>query len=413
MCEELADLRQAMRDYSSRFDPSCISISEAHRAIDALGAIESIAQNLKALAAAKAAESERWKKHGHSSAAEELAKRTGVSISSAREAIDTGRRLLSQQKVQEKARRGDLSFSQASLISNAVEEDPAQEGRLIQYARCSSHSELKDEVARTKQRTKDQEESRREIQKRRCLRQWTDIEGTWHLHAQGNKEDGSRIMAAVSTISQDIFTSARKEGRREPLAAYDFDALVKLGLSWFEEPLKEPKEDPDPGGRRRKRGGGLGTKLLLRVDYDTFLRGMPAEGETCELVGYGPVAASVVRDLLETHDPFVSAILTKAEALVGVAHLGRRPNAYQQSALEWLYPSCVVEGCGRQAHLETDHTLDWSRTHFTMLDFLDRKCTHHHDLKTREGWDLIEGTGKRTMVPPDDPRHPRHKKKPA
>jgi hypothetical protein len=35
-------------------------------------------------------------------------------------------------------------------------------------------------------------------------------------------------------------------------------------------------------------------------------------------------------------------------------------------------------------------------------------CPGHHDLHTNHGWALIAGTGKRPMVPPDDPRHPSH-----
>lgn len=54
----------------------------------------------------------------------------------------------------------------------------------------------------------------------------------------------------------------------------------------------------------------------------------------CELAGFGPVAASAVRDLMDTGDPFLSAVVTKGEAVVGVAHLGRRPTAHQQTALE-------------------------------------------------------------------------------
>jgi len=30
----------------------------------------------------------------------------------------------------------------------------------------------------------------------------------------------------------------------------------------------------------------------------------------------------------------------------------------------------------------------------------------HHDKKTYDGWALVAGSGKRPMVPPDDPRHP-------
>src|SRR5580658_3441611 len=159
-------------------------------------------------------------------------------------------------------------------------------------------------------------------------------------------------------------------------------------------------------GKHRRRSGAP-VKLIVRVDYDTFLRGTVLKGETCELVGYGPVPVSVVHDLLQTGDPFVAAVLTKAKQVVGVAHLGRKPNVWQCTALEWLYPSCAAEGCPVQAHLQKDHREDWARTYFTAFDLLDLLCAHHHGLKTRDNWSLVEGTGKRPFVTPDDPRHPR------
>jgi len=102
----------------------------------------------------------------------------------------------------------------------------------------------------------------------------------------------------------------------------------------------------------------------------------------------------------------VTAVLTRGKAVAGVAHLGRQVTAHQRSALEWLYPACAVEGCPAQAHLHIDHRVDWARTHYTLLDLLDRLCRHHHDLKTRSGWELVAGTGRRALVPPSDPRHP-------
>ena len=150
----------------------------------------------------------------------------------------------------------------------------------------------------------------------------------------------------------------------------------------------------------------MGVKVIARADLTALLRGYPIEGETCELVGYGPVAVSAVLDLIDTADPFLAAIATRGQTVVGVAHLGRRPNAIQQTALEWLYPACAAEGCAAQSHLETDHRVDWARTHITTLDLLDRLCTHHHHLKSNDGWALIAGHGKRPFVPPNDPRHP-------
>ena len=155
-------------------------------------------------------------------------------------------------------------------------------------------------------------------------------------------------------------------------------------------------------------GGRSRAKVIARVDLLALLRGRPLDGEVCELAGFGPVAPSAIRDLIETGDPFLAAVVTKGEQVVGVAHLGRRASAGQQTALEWLYPTCAVRGCGATAFLENDHRVDWAASHRTVFDLLDRLCGYHHDLKTTDNWALVAGHGKRAFVPPDDRRHPRH-----
>lgn len=75
---------------------------------------------------------------------------------------------------------------------------------------------------------------------------------------------------------------------------------------------------------------------------------------------------------------------------------------------KWLYPACAVEGCASVAFLKQHHRVDWAASHTTVLDLLDRLCSHHHDLKTIANWALVAGRGKRAFVPVEDPRHPRH-----
>jgi hypothetical protein len=414
MCDQLSALRKATSRYAAGFRPELLSAPDASRAVADAAAIEATASTLKALAAARVAETGDWKKAGHRSPAEALARDTGTSVSTARDALDIGRRLASQPEVDSAARQGKLSSAQLAMITNAAEADPLAERRLLDEAQSSSLAALKDTCARTKAAAHpDLEQRRRCIHEARSLRSWTDVEGVWRLSASGNPEDGAQIMAALAPVTDSLFRSARTEGRREPPTAYAFDALVQLA--------REAMSTATPNGvasdsrtagparptRNERHRPGAPVKLLLRVDYDAFLRGAPATGETCELVGYGPISMSAVNDLLETGDPFVGAILTKAKALVGVAHLGRQPTAHQQSALEWLYPSCAAKGCHAQGHLERDHRVDWAKTHYTMFDLLDLLCAHHHDLKTREGWELVEGSGKRPFVPPNDERHPR------
>ena len=147
--------------------------------------------------------------------------------------------------------------------------------------------------------------------------------------------------------------------------------------------------------------------MIVRVDLAALLRGHPMSGEVAELVGYGPVAVSAIRDMIDSGDPFLTAVATRGVDVVGVAHLGRRPTAHQQTALQWLYPTCAVEGCHAVAGLEMDHREDWATTHVTLLSLIDRLCHHHHGLKTRENWGLVAGRGKRGFVPPGDHRYRR------
>jgi Domain of unknown function (DUF222) len=452
MCQQLSELREAIGRFAKCFDARSLLGSDAARVLDDAAAIERIVRAIKALAVARVEETAAWGNSDHRSSAEALSRRTGISKGEAKDILESGKRLAEQPDVADAALGGKLSPSQASLIAGAVEADPAAAAHLIQKAQDGSLTELRDEVARTKAAVTDLEERRRSIHRHRRLQSSIDTEGAWHLNGYGNPEDGAQIMAALGPIQDEIFRQARKEDRRESPDAYAFDSLVQLAVEATSErdyhvtagipgavtglttdPGSESADKSDslfsqssdadphegstsadaegatkthPADRRRRRRGAP-VKLLLRVDYNAWLRGVAAPGETCELAGYGPIPMSVAQELIATGDPFVAAILTKGEQLVGVAHLGRKPTAHQESALEWLYPTCAARGCSDRGRLERDHEIDWSKTHFTMLDHLDLLCHHHHYQKTTHNWALVPGTGKRDFVPPDDSRHPR------
>jgi hypothetical protein len=63
--------------------------------------------------------------------------------------------------------------------------------------------------------------------------------------------------------------------------------------------------------------------------------------------------------------------------------------------------------------LEIDHVVPLEEHGRTELDNLWRLCSHHHRLKTYEGWKVVGRNGTRDLVPPDhpdppdDPYHPR------
>jgi hypothetical protein len=190
------------------------------------------------------------------------------------------------------------------------------------------------------------------------------------------------------------FTQARKTGVRERRDAYAFDALLDLA-------------DHGTNGGTDRAGGAPRSRprhlALLRVDLEALARGRTDGDELCELTGIGAVPVARARALLG--DSTLRLVITKGVDVVNVTHLGRGPTAAQRIAVLWSSPTCVVEGCTR-TRVEIDHRDDWSKVKRTELANLDALCKHHHDRKTRERWALVRGTGKRPMVPPDDPRHP-------
>jgi hypothetical protein len=357
MALALAELKAAMSTYTAGFDADLVAPGRLKELLGDAGAIERMAATVSALVAARLA----------------------------RGAVDRDRPGSAGRAGSAKA--AALSLAQATGTS--LGEARRATAGLLAAARDGSLGELTTEAARARAGASDLDQRRANVRAARSLREWTDPFGTWQLHARGLPEDGARVMAALGPLAEQAFAAARQEGRREAPEAYAFDALVELASG--------------PGG------GAPGYEVMVRVDHSALLRGYVIDGETCEMPGFGPVSPQVVADIMECGDPFYKSILTKGKDLVGVAHLGRRPNAHQRSALDWLYPTCAVEGCGvRSRHCQTDHRTDWAQSHVTVFELLDRLCKMHHDLKTYQGWGLVEGKGKRAFVPPEDPRHPRH-----
>lgn len=147
----------------------------------------------------------------------------------------------------------------------------------------------------------------------------------------------------------------------------------------------------------------LGRFALLRIDHEALIRGAVEGQEVCEVAGLGPIPIARARSLLG--DAVLRLVLTRGVDVVNTTYLGRGPNAAQKVALLWSSPTCVVKGCVAR-RVQHDHRVPWATEQETRLVNIDEYCEHHHDLKTRFGWALEEGAGKREMVPPTDPRHP-------
>jgi hypothetical protein len=285
-------------------------------------------------------------------------------------------------------------------------------------------AELAEECARAKAATVDLEARREAVRAARGLRSYTDSAGAWRLSAQGLPEHGAQAMAVLGVVADERFPAARREGRRDRPEAYLYDAFMAVvalatGPGGAGEAGGPGEADgagdsqgtapPPITGATRAKLRRLRPSFSARADLGALLRGYPVAGEVCQIAGFGPISTQAAVDLLGTHDPFLKAIVTDGQKVTGVAHLRRCPTAHQRSALDWLYPNGAAEGCATGAgRLQSDHRADWAQAHVTIFDLLDRLCPLRHGLKTRSGWALVAGRGKRAFVPPEGPRHPGH-----
>jgi hypothetical protein len=447
MCRELRSLGQSITAYAGTFDARTLTAGQAAEVVRLCARIEASAASIKALAAARSAEGNDWKDDGYRSPADHLAHEAGMSPAAAKRALEAGRRMADQPDVAAAATAGDLSFEQAAAVSDGVAANPAKAHELIDQAQRSSLPELNEQVALVKAARRDQNAHRRAIHAKRSFRRWTDREGAMHAHVYGHPEDGARLWRMIDPIRRRLNMLRRESGApTETLDSLDYDALMTMAaialgqddeLTWADlrelglfpqsldsrasgessatPPGDDESSDPpaSPPRTRPKKLAGSPIRLMIRVDLAALIRGFPIDGELCDIPGFGPVPLSFVEAMLATENPFIIGILSDGQELRGVYHHGRHPNAYQRSALDFLYPTCTVEGCSATTALQYDHREDYVKTEITAFDLLDRLCRHHHRLKSHRGWALVEGRGKRTFVPPDDPRHPHFRKGPA
>ena len=313
-------------------------------------------------------------------------------MSSARSMLETSQRVAEQPKVEQALRAGELSPAKVALVAGAVEIVPDAADGLLELAKTAPLAKVKEEGLRAKASV-GRDETHARIRRERELHEYTDAEGAWVLRARGPAEAGAAIRAALTPIIDGYFTRKCPPEDREPREALAFDALVELAT----------RQQPIDAKQSRRYLG------LVRVDLEAMQRGAVEGDEVCEISGLGPIPVPVAEELLG--DAVLKLVITKGVDVVNVTHLGRAPTVAQKAALWWRSPTCDVLGCPRTQRLEIDHDTGWATTHTTRVDDANCLCDHHHDLKTYFSWAMVEGTGPREMVPPDDPRHPKNKPK--
>ncbi len=373
-------------------EPDAVPSSDAVPVWEAFDAAARKVNAMATLMARRVEESRAWARRGDRSAAEFMAKRSGNSVAATRAQLDVSRKAEDLPPVAGALRTGTLSGAQAVLVVEGASANPDAAERLLETAARGSLKELRDEVLRVRAAADpDPVTTQRRIHSRRAYRSWLDAEGAWHAGLHGTAIAGARFEARLKTLIEEEFAKARAEARHEPREAYAFDAVMALA-----------ERTADPESKKQKPR----FTTIVRVEFDALRRGTLEDGDTCDIPGLGPISVSSARELLG--ESILKLVITKGTDVLNVTHLGRGATAAQKVALLWSSPMCSVEGCTHAAR-EIDHREPYADNPQTRLDNLDALCKYHHALKTHDGWALVEGAGKRAMVPPGDPRHPKNR----
>jgi hypothetical protein len=387
---------ESLRCIVATLDPGALDGTEAKELVAASAELERLAGAVRTLAAGRVAQTGAWANDGpFRDAAAWMADVAGVTIGRARATIETADRLTTLPKVDAALRSGSLSEVQVDVISTAAAANPRAQAALLHSAEIDGVKGLKQACARVEAAAStDQAERYERAQENRYLRhrRISDVEGLFEM--RGPIDETARVYAALAPIEADLFKQVRgcEPDDREPPEARAFDAMVLMADD-------SATVSFESSGRRAP------ATVVVRVDHSAFARGGTEHGEVCEIVGVGPVPVAVAQKL--SSDAIFKALITDGTDIRSISHLSRTIPARLRTAVEELYPECVVAGCHVDRHLEIDHNIPVEEHGPTALWNLNRVCHHHHDLKTK-GKLRLEGEGLHQRLvpgprPPPDP----------
>ena len=177
---------------------------------------------------------------------------------------------------------------------------------------------------------------------------------------------GPRSSPSCEAATKDRFEQARKNGDREPLAAYAADALVELLCG-----------DSSSTGRPK-------TVVNVRVDQEALFNREARGDQVSAIDGFGEVPIQVIESLLS--DAYLKVLFYQGTKVNTICHPGRYIDASIRTALINEYPCCAVPGCGSTKFLEIDHIQPVKDNGPVTLSNLVRLCSWHHDQKTNAGY---------------------------
>ena len=166
-----------------------------------LGKIRRLTDGMLAKAAKRVEDTKAPTRGGDRSAADQLARETGLGSGEAKRAMGTAADLEALPATDAAVHAGELSARQADLIAataKAVGNDPAVERELLDAA-GQGMVPLREKCIEVRARSEDQSERSTRLHAGRSFRKWTNAEGMCEGHFKVTPEVGGTIDAVISS----------------------------------------------------------------------------------------------------------------------------------------------------------------------------------------------------------------------
>ena len=363
----LWQLARQLRQALETFDPALMSAGDCVRAVQTLTATERACSAARARAAARAVELGAHREQGFSTGADWLSRQMGSTNGDARNSLEAATAVEECPETKQALLAGELSLQQAHEISRSHAEMPGAEHELVELAKRSGLSALRDAVREKRNRRTDPAALHERQHRLREFRHFLDREGMVRFSGALTPEVGIPLVNRVEAEANRRRREARAAGGREDFSSYAADALAAMLAG-------------------SGRGHSTRSDLVMVCDIRSYRRGHQHPGELCHISGGGPIPVQSARELGE--DAFIKAVLHDGVQVQTVRHFGRHISAELRTALELGSPpdftgaKCVEPECGRRYGLEWDHVDPVANGGPTSLDNLQPRCWPHHRDKT-------------------------------
>jgi hypothetical protein len=375
----LDDVVARLEALVGELEPGLVDAAGAARLVECFARAERLCAAGKALAARRVEECGTWRSEGYRSGAHWLAARSGSTVGDAEGVLHVARALPALDATAIAFRAGHLSAAQAREVVDAASVDATSEAALIETAASASMKVLRDECRRVRATSVvDDAAWAAKQQIGRRLDRWTDPEGFTRGDWKLPSHQGALVNRALDDEIEQVWRAARRDGRRDPRAAYAADALVNLVT-------RGPRKPPE---------------LKLTADLTAIERGYVTPGERCEIDGFGPIPVTVARAVMQ--DARVSVLVAEPDG--DIRHVtSPKPTISRalRRRLEHRDRVCANHACRADGPFEIDHIVPRADHGPTSLDNCWRLCRHCHRLKTYFGWRVaVDDEGHRTLAPP-------------